>query len=474
MTILGSIKKMRMVTKSVFGVTILMILVMAILSLSFIIRQKGQIYTGLEVRGLSLAKSTAYNSKYDVLIGDEETLLKTIAGIEEEEDVVYVIIQDTNGNVLARTNTGIESEALTAKLTKQAIKVDGPEVFTWKPKGKSPVYDIVTPVISTQEATIQAFELDLFEQDETELYTSAKALATGKIGIVRIGMSLVSAEAAVRQSIVTTIFLIIGLFILIFFATMWLTKTLVTPFNKLLENVNTSSTQILAAAEEQAAASAEQSASLVETSTTVEELAATSEEIANNSSTVITIADQTFQGMEAIRTSTNQAGKRILTLGEKSQAIGEIVGVIDDITRQTNLLALNASIEAARAGEAGKGFAVVATEIRKLANNVAGSTNQIKEIIKEIQDATNASILATEEVGKKVEKGVDLSHKTSETAKQIGMATQQQRSASDQTVKTIQEMTTVSKQIASGAEQTTTAIRDLINLAETIRGLIGK
>lgn len=469
MAILGSIKKMRLVTKSVLGITVLVIVVMAILSLSFIIRLKGHIYTGLKIRGLSLVKSTAYNSKYGVLMGDEETLLKIIAGIEEEEDVVYVIIQDTNGNVLAKTNTGIEAEALTGKLSKQAIKVDEPEIFTWKPKGKSAIYDIATPVISTEKTTAR-----ILEKDETEVDTSAKSLAKEKIGVVRIGMSLATADAAVRQSVITTIFLIIGLLILIFFATMWLTKNLVTPFGKLLENVNTSSTQVLAAAEEQAAASAEQSASLVETSTTVEELAATSEEIANNSGTVITIADQTFQGMEAIRTSTNQAGERILTLGEKSQAIGDIVGVIDDITRQTNLLALNASIEAARAGEAGKGFAVVATEIRKLANNVAGSTNQIKEIIKEIQDATNASILATEEVGKKVEKGVELSHKTSETAKQIGMATQQQRSASDQTVKTIQEMTTVSKQIASGAEQTTIAIRDLINLAETIRGLIGK
>ncbi len=127
MAILGSIKKMRLVTKSVLGITVLVIVVMAILSLSFIIRLKGHIYTGLKIRGLSLVKSTAYNSKYGVLMGDEETLLKIIAGIEEEEDVVYVIIQDTNGNVLAKTNTGIEAEALTGKLSKQAIKGQPPD-----------------------------------------------------------------------------------------------------------------------------------------------------------------------------------------------------------------------------------------------------------------------------------------------------------------------------------------------------------
>ncbi len=490
MVILDAIKKMQLTTKAVVGVIVLAVLMVLALSVFFILRQSGQIYSDLQKRGLSLAQSTAYNSTYGALIGDEETLLKVIASISEEEDVVYVIIQDMQGNVLAQTEKGIEKEALSSEIKKDVLKVEEPEIFTWKPKGTSAVYDIVVPIISAEEIAVTTTEFSVTEESlfEEEMFgeslepeTSPLPLVTPaapkpeeQIGVARVGMSMATAESAVRQSVIATFFMTLVLCLILAFAATWLARTLINPLKKLVKNVDVSSTQILSAAEEQAAASAEQSTSLTETSTTVEELAATSKEIADNATTVVSIADQTFQGMEEIKTSTNQAATRILTLGEKSQAIGEIVGVIDDITRQTNLLALNASIEAARAGEAGKGFAVVATEIRKLANNVAGSTNQIKDIIKEIQDATNASILATEEVGKKVETGVDLSQKTTNTAKQISMATQQQRSASEQIVKTIKEMTTVSKQIATNSQQTTVAIKELINIAARIREIMGK
>lgn len=84
--------------------------------------------------------------------------------------------------------------------------------------------------------------------------------------------------------------------------------------------------------------------------------------------------------------STNMVSKNINSLLEKSQAIGDILNTIVDISEQTNLLALNAAIEAARAGEAGKGFAVVAEEIRKLSEGTGEATENIEGILKAIQD----------------------------------------------------------------------------------------
>jgi len=140
--------------------------------------------------------------------------------------------------------------------------------------------------------------------------------------------------------------------------------------------------QVLAATEQQASGAAEQAAAVTETSATVEELAQTSKQIADNSQSVAAIAERTLasaeegmqtvadtaDGIEDIRQSTQAASDRILQLGERSQEIGRVLVIIDDIAEQTKILALNAAIEAARAGEAGKGFSVVAVEINKKAD----------------------------------------------------------------------------------------------------------
>ncbi|TLM78285.1 MAG: hypothetical protein FDZ75_09145, partial [Actinobacteria bacterium] len=122
--------------------------------------------------------------------------------------------------------------------------------------------------------------------------------------------------------------------------------------------------QVLAATEEQASGAAQQAAAVTETSATVEELAQTSKQIADNAGAVAQIAELTLasaeegmqavadtaDGIEEIRDSTQAASDRILALGERSQEIGRVLVIIDDIAEQTKILALNAAIEAARAG----------------------------------------------------------------------------------------------------------------------------
>lgn len=260
------------------------------------------------------------------------------------------------------------------------------------------------------------------------------------------------------------------------------------------ERLAVASSQILAASEQQAAGSAEQAASIAQTTATMEELAATYRQIADNANAVVTVAERTqgsaesgqqamqntVDGMEEIKKRTQASANKILVLGEKSQQIGSVLSIINDIADQTKILALNAAIEAARAGEAGKGFSVVAVEIRKLAESVVESTQEIRKIMTEIQSSTNALVMSTEEEIKKVDEGVEMAQmtgeslakvlemieKNTESAKEISVATQQQRTASDQVVAAMKEVATVATQNANGSRDVTVAAEQLAQLAK--------
>ncbi len=258
------------------------------------------------------------------------------------------------------------------------------------------------------------------------------------------------------------------------------------------------SAEVMAATEQQASGSAEQAAAVTQMSATLEELAQTSKQIADNSESVVRVAERTMasvedgltavsdteSGIEEIRVTTQQASDKILALGERSQEIGRVLIIIDEIAEQTKILALNAAIEAARAGEAGKGFAVVAEEIRKLADSVTESTQEIGRVVREIQSSTSGLIMSTERAAKKVDEGKQMAQstadaldkivhqmeETTDSAKQISIATQQQRTASDQVVVSMREVAQVSQQTAEAARQVSKAVAELSQLSDEMAG----
>ncbi len=117
-----------------------------------------------------------------------------------------------------------------------------------------------------------------------------------------------------------------------------------------------------------------------------------------------------IQMMLTLKQKIQTIAELILELSDYIQQIGNTVGIVEDIAEQTNMLALNAAVEAARAGEHGKGFAVVAGEIRKLADESKQATTKISSLINDIEQATNSTVMATEEGTKEIESGVTLAH----------------------------------------------------------------
>lgn len=128
---------------------------------------------------------------------------------------------------------------------------------------------------------------------------------------------------------------------------------------------------------------------------------------------------ESIEKMVVIKQKIQIIAELILELSEQAQHISNNIGVVEDIAEQTNMLALNAAVEAARAGEHGKGFAVVASEIRKLADESKQATTKIIELVREVQNATNSTVMAAEESSKEIETGVNITVKINENINEL-------------------------------------------------------
>ncbi len=195
---------------------------------------------------------------------------------------------------------------------------------------------------------------------------------------------------------------------------------------------------------------------------------------------------QTIDGMVHIRENVQETAKKIKRLGERSQEVGEIVRLIEDIADQTNLLALNAAIQSAMAGEHGRGFAVVADEIRLLAERVTEATKKIATIVKSIQGDTYEAVVAMEDSTQEVVNGSRLADEAGEALRSIYVAVDRQAKMIEGTAHAANEraqtaeavaaamtrIAEITRQTNAATQDTTAAVSYLAELAEQLRASV--
>ncbi len=281
--------------------------------------------------------------------------------------------------------------------------------------------------------------------------------------------------------------------------------SLVEIFKRIQDTINqttTASGQITAIAAQQEKGETDQAASINEITATVEELSSSArqvneraESVAAQSKDTLKIAHEgqksvsaTIEEMNNIKEKVETIAENILRLSEQAQQIGTIINTVNTISEQTNMLALNASIEAARAGEHGKGFAVVASEVRKLADLSQKSTAKIEALIREIQTATNSTVMATEEGSKSVDAGVKKVLQAGDTITtvittikdtvdafaEITIASRQQSMAIDQVSEAMGDINHRMKQRVAGAHEMQQAAESLNQLGKELQGMVSK
>jgi methyl-accepting chemotaxis protein len=277
-------------------------------------------------------------------------------------------------------------------------------------------------------------------------------------------------------------------------------RSIIGPVSRTIEQLTSVSAEILAGTTQQAAGMREHSSAVTETVTTVDEVLQTSEQAAQRAQAVAESSQRAAQAghvgrkaveesvsaMGTVREQTGSIAESILTLAEQAQAIGEIIATVNDIAEQTNVLSLNAAIEASRAGEHGKGFSVVAGEVKALADQSKKATAQVRQILGEIQKATNAAVMVTEQGSKSVNEAIktvndagstirtlaDIITEAVQAAAQIAASSAQQATGMRQIHQAMQNINQVSVQNLAATNQSEQAAKHLSTVGASLKKLI--
>jgi methyl-accepting chemotaxis protein len=301
--------------------------------------------------------------------------------------------------------------------------------------------------------------------------------------------------AATTVSLGVLIALLAGVLVAFFTA-----RGITRPVRDIVSRLTSVGSEIQASTAQQATGASEQSSAVAETVSNVEEMRLTSEQSAQRAEQMTEKAreseavaengrravQEAVGAMRRVEERVGQVAQNMVGLAERTQAIGEIISTVGEIADQSNLLALNAAIEAVRAGEQGKGFVVVATEIRSMADRSKKATAQVKQILGDIQKATNVAVMSTEEstrsvnttitvvdsAGEVIQRLADVIEETAVMAAQSSASARQQATGVAQVQQAMQNIDQVARQNVAAVRQVNQAAHDLTEVSGQLKALV--
>ncbi|MFT9447959.1 methyl-accepting chemotaxis protein [Gluconobacter japonicus] len=231
--------------------------------------------------------------------------------------------------------------------------------------------------------------------------------------------------------------------------------------NDSVSTISSGSAEIASAADDLARRTEQQVSRLEETTLSVGAVTEAVKKTAESATHASAVARQTVEQAESSGEVMAAATAAMLDIQGSSKQIGQILGLLDDITFQTNLLALNAGVEAARAGEAGRGFAVVATEVRALAQRSADAAKDIKSLITSSTQQISKGTVLVQETGEAMKKIVGNVGEISFLISEIATTAQKQANNLSEISTSVSQMDQNTQQNAAMVEEATAASHNL-------------
>ena len=505
------IKRLSIKGKIVGIFTILLVMISAFMLVYFPAQLKKEVFSAMEKRAMDVSEVFSLATGMAIGGGEFQLIASIVDLAKQDTTLTYLAILDTDGEEIFSYQLDDIAE----------LWATAPEngVFEWRD-----LVNVAAPVAYMDEkigvllmgySTTEVNRNIMVMRLLTLLIVAGIAISglilvifgtryiTRPIAqMIKVLQDLDEGEGDLTKRITTDSEDEIGLMANLFNSFVSKTQNLIMQIALSSEQVNSAASKISSSAEQMAAGAEEQQAQLSEVATTMEEMSAMILEASKNANETREnaqqtgrtaeggreIVSQTVTGFETVVQTVERAAGQIESLSKRSEEIGNVIQVIDDIADQTNLLALNANIEAARAGDAGRGFAVVADEVRKLAERTVTATAEISNMIESIQGEIQDAVESMTAIQEQSKDGLELVSQSDQSlqeisgaitgvvtaVEQIATSTNEQSSGAQQISKNIEGVTTVAKESASSAQELAASAEQLNREVQGLNDLMGQ